>query len=189
MVAIRDRGALRWASGFVALVWVVNFVACSSTKGMVPGVIADITSATDQLGEASFVGTIVVVAADLVLAVAALGFYGVMWWTWLGKFPPRVGPNEASEQGRILAVQLALGAEIRVFFHLALVLFATGNFAPFGPVGLATQIAAAASIVVAMIVLRRAGRLAGPPHGDLWLVAALIVALAAGTEAWVALQP
>jgi hypothetical protein len=180
-----DRGNLRKVSGFVALIWLVNFVSCAATEGMVPATIADITSATDQVGEASFVGSIFIVAAYGVLGAAALGFYGAMWFSWVRNLPPSPEQDGGSEQGRAVAVHMAVGAELRVFFHLALVLFATGNFEPLGWVGIATQAMAVASMVMAMIVLHRASRIAGPPHGDIWIVVGLLFALLAATEGWV----
>ena len=182
------RGSMRRVGVFVALVWIVNFAVCSSTKGLVPSTVASITDATDQLGEWRFLGDAVVYFADAMLAAAALGFYVPAWVSWVRNLPAAPAEPGGSEVGRAAAVQIVIAAQMRVFIHLALVFFAVGNFPPLGWVSLAIQGVAAASVMMAMFVLRRAARIAGPPHTDVWIVAALVLAMSAATAVYVVLQ-
>ena len=182
------RGSVRMVSGFVALVWIVNFAVCSQTKGLVPSTGANITAATDQLGEWRFLGDIVVYAADIVLGVAALGFYAAAWMSWCRHIPPATADTTGSPAGRVTLMTSAIGAQIRVFLHLALVFVAVGNFPPLGWASLAVQGVAVAALVMALFVLRRAARLAGAPHADAWIVGVILVLMSAATAGYVVVQ-
>lgn len=182
------RGSVRTVSGLVALLWIVNFAVCSQTKGLVPSTVANITAATDQLGEWRFLGDIVVYAADIILAAAALGFYAAAWTSWLKHVPPATTDPTGSPAGRVTLMQSAIGAQIRVFMHLAIVFVVVGNFPPLGWASLAAQGLAAGSLLMALFVLRRAARLAGAPHADAWIVVVILLLMGAATAGYVVMQ-
>lgn len=171
-------------SAFVALVWCSTFAVCTTTKGLVGSTSSQILAATAELGEWGVVGTWIVWFSDAVLAAAALAVYAALWLSWVRGLPPL--PRGAPAAAREAYLRLAIASEVRVAFHLALVIFAVGNFPPLGWAGLAAQVAAAAALVMALVLLARSIRAVGPPTGEFWLVGALILAMSAATGGYVA---